>query len=551
MPPEESPVSASSDESPAMESTARGAVTRSPFESTKTANLREEIAHIRHSLGTPLNQIIGYSEMLIESADEMEISSLVKDLKCIHNAGGEIHSIVTDALATWKIAVGQIDLVLLEQEIRTPLNTVIGYTELCHDEAEAANLAQVVKDLDSIRTAAKNLTTIYDTEVLPLAPQYAAFSGSGIASLSHQKQEDASTQESVTESNLPVVIGRILVVDDDAMNRYMLNRRLVKQGHTITEAVDGQDALQKLSEGEFDLVLLDVMMPVMDGFQTLELMKSNPLTSNIPAIMLTALDDPSRIARCIEAGAEDYVAKPFNPVVLRARISASLEKKRLLDQERAHNLEMQNERAKSERLLLNVMPRAIADRLKAGESTIVESFADCTVLFVDIVGFSKIASGQTPQRTAQLLNEIFSNFDHITDGLKLEKIKTIGDAYMLVGGVPIIREDHAVACMEAAFEMLESMRAFNRRNQVNWSVRIGMNSGPVVAGIIGTRKFSYDLWGETVNIASRMESHGIPGRIQIPESTKQLLGDKYAYEPQGLIAIKNAGEVSTFLVRRK
>jgi len=169
----------------------------------------------------------------------------------------------------------------------------------------------------------------------------------------------------------------------------------------------------------------------------------------------------------------------------------------------------------------------------------------------DASGGISIVRKQTPQRTAQLLNEIFSNFDHITDSLKLEKIKTIGDAYMLVGGVPIIREDHAHACMEAAFGMLESMRAFNRRNQVNWSVRVGMNSGPVVAGIIGTRKFSYDLWGETVNVASRMESHGVPGRIQIPESTKKLLGDKYAYESQGLIAIKNAGNVSTFLVRRR
>ncbi|MCF7688077.1 MAG: response regulator [Cephaloticoccus sp.] len=527
-------------------------VTQSPFESPKTAHLREEIAHVRHSLGTPLNQIIGYSEMLIESADEMNISNLVKDLKCIHNAGGEIHSIVTDALATWKIAVGQIDLVLLEQEIRTPLNTVIGYAELCHDEAVAAGLAQVANDLQSILKAASNLSNIYETQVRPLAPQYAAAPSTGTRSPIPLKAEDPATAQEVTGGdNLPTIIGRILVVDDDGMNRYMLRRRLVKLGHDIAEAVDGQDALQKLMQGEFDLVLLDVMMPVMDGFQTLEMMKSNPRTRNIPAIMLTALDDPSRIARCIEAGAEDYVSKPFNPVVLRARISASLEKKRLLDQERAHLAEIQSERAKSDRLLLNVMPRAIADRLKAGENTIVESFAECTVLFVDIVGFSRIASGHTPQRTAQLLNEIFSNFDHITDNLKLEKIKTIGDAYMLVGGVPIVRKDHAHACAEAAFGMLESMRAFNRRNQVNWSVRIGMNSGPVVAGIIGTRKFSYDLWGQTVNIASRMESHGIPGRIQIPDSTKDLLGGLYEYEPQGLIAIKNAGEIFTYLLRRK
>ena len=292
-------------------------------------------------------------------------------------------------------------------------------------------------------------------------------------------------------------------------------------------------------------------MPDLDGFQTLEFMKADPRLRHIPTIMLTALDDVESNVRCIEAGAEDYVAKPFNPVILRARISASLEKKRLRDQEQAYLAQLQVERSKSERLLLNVLPKAIAERLKSGQRTIVDSFIDSTVLFADIVGFTRIASKQSPHRTVQLLNEIFSSFDRIAEQLEVEKIKTIGDAYMMVSGVPVMRNDHAEACAHAAFEMLEAVRVFNRRHQLDWSIRIGLNSGPVVAGIIGTKKFSYDLWGDTVNIASRMESHGQPGRIQISEITMKLLGDKFEFDPLGKIELKNSSPVNAYLLRQK
>jgi class 3 adenylate cyclase len=252
--------------------------------------------------------------------------------------------------------------------------------------------------------------------------------------------------------------------------------------------------------------------------------------------------------RCIEAGAEDYVPKPFSPVILRARISASLEKKRLRDQEQAFLAQLQIERTKSERLLLNVLPKAIAERLKAGQRTIVDSFIDSTVLFADIVGFTRISARQSPQRTVQLLNEIFSSFDRIAEQLELEKIKTIGDAYMMVSGVPVIRNDHAEVCAAAAFEILEAVRAFNRRHQLDWAIRVGMNSGPVVAGIIGTKKFAYDLWGDTVNIASRMESHGQPGHVQVSEVTKKLLEAKYDFQPMGVLDIKHSAPMPTYLL---
>ncbi|MEO6994316.1 MAG: adenylate/guanylate cyclase domain-containing protein [Lacunisphaera sp.] len=526
-----------------------------PFLKALKSRDLETLSKLRHSLRTPLNQIIGYSEMLMESAEENNVTTVLADLKRIHTAGGQLLALINDALAPWKIETGKIDFSGMRREMRTPLNAVIGYAELCLDEARENNHAELVKDLEKILRAAKNLLSLFESEDYPDQIEIGDPTGDlGIAGeatlgvMAPPALAAAPVDFGISAPQLPNA--RLLAVDDDDMNREMLVRRLQKIGYDVGEATNGREALNKLKESNYDLVLLDILMPDLDGFQTLEFMKADPRLRHIPVIMLTALDDVDSNVRCIEAGAEDYVPKPFNPVILRARITASLEKKRLRDQEQAYLDQLQVERAKSERLLLNVLPKAIAERLKAGQRTIVDSFIDSTVLFADIVGFTRIASKQSPHRTVQLLNEIFSGFDRIAEQFELEKIKTIGDAYMLVSGVPSIREDHAEACANAAFELLEAVRLFNRRHQLEWSIRVGMNSGPVVAGIIGTKKFSYDLWGDTVNIASRMESHGQPGEIQISEVTMKLLVNKFEFDPQGEIDIKNSTRMPTYLLRK-
>jgi class 3 adenylate cyclase len=346
--------------------------------------------------------------------------------------------------------------------------------------------------------------------------------------------------------------GNLLVVDDDAMNRDMMARRLQRSGFNVTTAENGRVALDLLKQRGFDLILLDIIMPILNGFHTLELIKADPKIRHLPVIMLTALDEVDSTVRCIEAGAEDYVPKPFNPVILYARINASLEKKRLRDQEQAYLAELQVERANSDRLLLNVLPKAIADRLKQGERTIVDSFREATVVFGDIVGFTSFSANMAPSRTVQLLNDLFSGFDKLAETYQLEKIKTIGDSYMVVGGVPTPVPEHAERCALMALDMIEVLRHFNQRNSISLDIRIGLNSGPVVAGIIGTKKFSYDLWGDTVNVASRMESHSLPGMIQVSGSTYDLLAGKFDFEERGTIDVKNRGLMATYrLLRRK
>ena len=210
------------------------------------------------------------------------------------------------------------------------------------------------------------------------------------------------------------------------------------------------------------------------------------------------------------------------------------------------------EQKKSEHLLLNILPETVANRLKEQPTTIAEAFAEVTVLFADIVGFTQLSTQVSPQELVGLLNRIFSAFDELAEKHGLEKIKTIGDAYMVVGGLPNPRKDHAEAIVEMALDMQQAINKFNVETGSNCNIRIGINTGPVVAGVIGIKKFIYDLWGDTVNIASRMESHGIPGNIQISENTYEQIKDKfknkYVLESRGLIEIKGKGEMQTYLV---
>jgi class 3 adenylate cyclase len=209
------------------------------------------------------------------------------------------------------------------------------------------------------------------------------------------------------------------------------------------------------------------------------------------------------------------------------------------------------ERQKSERLLLNVLPASIATRLKETEGVIADAFPEVTVLFADIVDFTRRSQRIGPQQVVQALNELFSIFDRLAQQQGLEKIKTIGDAYMVAGGLPNPRPDHAQAVAEMALAVRDEVASRVDPSGQPLAVRIGMDTGPVVAGVIGTSKFSYDLWGDTVNMASRMESHGVPGHIQVTARTYQRLRDSCRFERRGPISVKGKGEIVTyFLVGR-
>ncbi|MDN5278414.1 MAG: adenylate cyclase [Clostridiales bacterium] len=212
---------------------------------------------------------------------------------------------------------------------------------------------------------------------------------------------------------------------------------------------------------------------------------------------------------------------------------------------------IKKEQERSEALLLNILPKSIAERLKQNESAIADAFSEATILFADIVGFTEISGKMSPAQLVEILNGIFSRFDRLAEKHKLEKIKTIGDAYMVVGGLPEPENGSAQEVLQMALDMLETMKQFNKENNTDLKIRIGVHSGPVIAGVIGLKKFIYDLWGDAVNVASRMESTGVDGRIQVTEETYLSHKQNFYFEKRGEIKVKGKGEMTTYFLCAK
>lgn len=506
-----------------------------------------DLSRIRHDLRTPLNHLLGYCELLLE--DDVLPPAFRPDLERIRAGGRQLLDALNEYLDADRLRAGTLDLGRLQHDLRTPVNHIRGYGEMLEELALELGAEAYVDDLRRIQQAAATWLRLMEERLLPLAGSPAAAErpanpASGPAIAFTAPRPDRSVEGRA----------RVMVVDDDPSNRDILARYLSRDGHEVVSEVDGVGALERLQAGDhgFDVLLLDLLMPRLNGYEMLLRLKADPALRDLPVLIISGLDLEDGIARCIEAGADDYLTKPFNAVLLRARLASCLEKKRLRDHERALAEGLRAEQERSEQLLLNVLPAAIAARLKRGETNLVDATAAASVLFVDLVGFTQLAATLPAPVTVQLLDEIFCGFDELADRHGVTKIKTIGDAWMAVSGVPEARDDHASAAADLALGLVSFFEDFSRRTAHAVEIRVGIHCGPVVAGIIGRHRFSYDLWGDTVNTASRMESHGTPGRIQVTEAFRDALGDAFRLEERGPLAIKGKGEMTTwFLLGRR
>lgn len=383
--------------------------------------------------------------------------------------------------------------------------------------------------------------------------------------------------------------GEVLVVDDRPCPWPDLLRALADLGYVIHRG-NGQ-ITEDVARIHPDLVLLDAAGA---GFELCGQIKAAAEIRLIPVIFITQADQKADRLRGFAVGAADYIVEPFWVEEAIARIQNQIHQQRLIAslQQRAqlptnhsskllsslHHLmgqqtrrlteknqqlsqevyereqaeaALRREQQKSEQLLLNILPRAVVDQLKQLQGTLAERFDEVTILFADIVNFTPLAAEISPLELVSWLNQIFSEFDRLTEQYGLEKIKTIGDAYMVVGGLPVPKADHTKAVMEMALAMQATTQEFTRQDGVPFQLRIGINTGPVVAGVIGIRKFSYDLWGDAVNIASRMEALAAPGKILVTEATYGRLRDRYPFEEVGQLLVKGRGYMTTYQYRSR
>ena len=321
--------------------------------------------------------------------------------------------------------------------------------------------------------------------------------------------------------------GSILVVDDDPINRMLLSRSLTADGHTVRTAENGRRALELLSKAADDVVLLDIVMPEMDGIEVLEAIKTDPRLRDLPVIMISGLDDYRNVVRCIESGAEDYLPKPFDPVLLRARIAAGLNKRRI------HELEQ----ARVRDVFARFLPESMVDQvLVNGDVRLGGVRLVGTALFTDLRGFTTFAESTPPDRVIDVLNRFFGEMSDAVLDNGGTLVAYLGDGLLAVFGAPVESDDHADRALRAAREMLhERLPRFNQwlletSGRQAFAVGIGVSSGPLMSGNVGSaRRLEYTAVGDTVNTASRLESltKDVPHELLISDSTVQLLtGDR-------------------------
>ncbi len=365
-----------------------------------------------------------------------------------------------------------------------------------------------------------------------------------------------------------ILKAKVLIVDDQEANVLLLERMLSGAGYvSVASTLDPRAVCELHRKNRYDLILLDLQMPVMDGFEVMERLKEIEKDGYLPVLVVTA--QPDHKLRALRAGAKDFVSKPFDLAEVLTRVHNMLEVRlyaKALEQTvqeleasreliRGKNDELKKlfdqvvaERKISERLALHVPPDSIAKRLQARPDMTADSFADVTVLIADVVGFTKLTPALSPDRLALILDEIFTLFDALADERGLKKIKTLGNSYMAASGVPVPSVDHAARAAHMSLDMIEALDRFNERTASTLQVRIGIDTGRVVAGVIGRRLFLYDVWGDTVNTASRVESHGVAGRVQVSESTWRRLGEPFLLEARGALEVEGKGELKTWFL---
>jgi class 3 adenylate cyclase len=329
--------------------------------------------------------------------------------------------------------------------------------------------------------------------------------------------------------------GDLLVVDDNRVNRLLLGRALEQLGHRVVFAEHGRAALETLGQRAVDLVLLDIEMPEMDGYQVLEALAADPRLRDVPVVMLSSVEEVDSVARCIEMGAEDYLFKPVNPVLLRARVGASLEKKRLRDQQRE--------------LVRKFATAEVADEILTAGLALGGKHVEASVMFSDIRAFTSITEALAPAETIDLLNSYYTLMFDAIGGQGGIVNQMLGDGLMAIFGAPLPHADHRTRAVRAALEMLDLIEDFNReqarRNRVEIRIGIGIASGAIVAGCTGTQqRVTYTCVGDTVNVAAHLETHtkilGQP--ILIDDNTRSGLAPDIHVAPHGAVQFKTRSQ---------
>ncbi len=479
-------------------------------------------AHPRHAVDLvgPADAVVRLVESLLEEAGDRVSGPLRDDLGKILEAGRRVLGLLGPWPNTDPRTLTEPESRQLRHDLRNSIGHVRNYCELWFDEAATdPELAWVADELRPIHDLGERMLGRVDALLGTPGPTDEPPGPPPPAPGPRDDPFEVPPSIRFEGDQAPAQVGAILVVDDDAFNRDLLARRLGSQGHTVAEAADGEAALAMVAHRPFDLVLLDIVMPGLTGFDVLERLKADDRTRDLPVILISGVSELDSVVAGIQMGAEDYLPKPYNAVLLDARIGACLEKKRLRDRERKYLAEIEIERKFSNDLLRVILPEEIVHELRTTQTVKPRRHENVAVLFADVVGFTTWSNRHEPEEVVAYLQQAVTSWEESAAREGMLKIKTIGDAFMATSGLLRPVPDPVERCIRCGLEMIEA----TRRLEAGWNLRVGVHWGPVVAGKLGNRQYSFDLWGDTVNTAARMESHGEPGRINLSDEAKRAV----------------------------
>jgi adenylate cyclase len=337
---------------------------------------------------------------------------------------------------------------------------------------------------------------------------------------------------------------KILIVDDEPFNVDCLEQELEDLLCDTVSASNGIEALEQVAIEAPDLILLDIMMPKMDGFEVLTRLKKDETTRDIPVIVISAMDDMDAVVRGIELGAEDFIPKPFDPILLQARMSSSLQTKKWRDMERDYLQQIEAEKKRSNELLHVILPDPVVGELINTDAVQPRLFGDVAVLFTDVVGFTPYAESHSADDVVENLQRLIIAYEDLAIRHGLQKIKTIGDAFMAAGGLFKSLDNPVLSALRCGLAMIDIAGEV----PAGWKVRVGINYGAVMGGIVGQRQYLFDIWGDTVNTAQRIESHGAAGRVNLSRAAWELVQDDCIAHNVGTVEVKGKGPMEIFQV---
>jgi class 3 adenylate cyclase/CheY-like chemotaxis protein len=491
----------------------------------------------RHELLGPVNALTELTRFLAEEEKIRACERALGNITVIGNKARCMADMIADALRPGMIGMAEDAARILNHDLRSLLTVILGYGDDLRRVADKYFLDDFVPEFDQLRGLGHRILSLVDSTVSQLRSSGRCELVDGLQRyLERCAGPGGLGQAEVRPAAEP---GRIVVAEDDDRIRELLCEYLRSLGHGVVAARDGLEALEIIRSGPFDLLLTDIEMPKANGLQVLDQIAADPNLCGLPVIVISGHGELEAIAHCITMGAEDYLPKPFNRVILSARVNAALEKKRLRER-------TEQQRRRYNELLLSILPASIVGELLQTNTVRPRRCEEVAVLFADIVGFTSYCDHrqEQPELVVQYLRRMFEAWEEMAQALGVQKIKTIGDAFMGASGLLEDVENPVLNCVLLGIQMIEFTQAMcdEDGNPLGFDLRVGIHYGPVVAAVLGRRQSLYDLWGDTVNVASRLESNGRPGCVNLSVQAWRCISDLARGETRGFANLKGKGE---------